>query len=83
MVFVATMARRVSVPARVEPALKPNQPNARMNVPVITCAMLCGGIGFTRPSAVYLPMRGPIIFPRTSAMTPPVMWTTDEPAKST
>ncbi len=71
------------MPARVEPALNPNQPNARMNVPIMTCGMLCGGIGFTRPSAEYLPMRAPIILPSTSAMTPPVRWTTDDPAKST
>ena len=34
-VFVATTAKRTSVAAKVEAALKPNQPNSRMNVPSI------------------------------------------------
>ena len=71
------------MPESVEPALKPNQPNARMNVPVMTCGMLCGGMGFTRPSAPYLPMRGPRIFASVNAITPPVRCTTELPAKST
>src|SRR6266545_6248938 len=48
MVLVAMMDSRVSMPARVEPALKPNQPKARMKVPIMTCGMLWAGIGFTR-----------------------------------
>ena len=36
MVLTATMASCPSVPASVEPALKPNQPKARMKVPVRT-----------------------------------------------
>jgi len=35
MVLVATTAIRRSPPARVEPALKPNQPKARIKQPVI------------------------------------------------
>src|SRR3990172_1415173 len=83
MVLVATTASRVSMPERVEPALKPNQPNARMNVPSMTCGMLCGAMGWILPSGVYFPARGPIILPITMAATPPVMCTTELPAKST
>ena len=45
--------------------------------------MLCGGMGLIVPSELYLPMRGPRILEVTMAITPPVMWTTEEPAKST
>ena len=45
IVFTATTAMRRSVPARLEPGLKPNQPNARMNVPSIANGRLCGTIG--------------------------------------
>src|SRR5947209_2270251 len=40
MVLTATTAWRKSVPARAEPGLNPNQPNARMNVPNITIGIL-------------------------------------------
>src|SRR5689334_19691292 len=74
---------RVSVPASVEPGLKPNHPNARMNVPRSAIGMLCPGIGLGVPSSLYLPILGPIILAPTMAATPPVMCTTEEPAKST
>jgi alanine dehydrogenase len=83
IVFTATIAMQSSVPASVEPGLKPNQPKARMNVPSITIGMLCGAIGLIEPSLLYLPRRGPIIQPPMSAITPPCICTTDEPAKST
>src|SRR5581483_6788937 len=83
MVLVATTAMRRSVPANVEPGLNPNQPNARMNVPAIAIGMLWAGIGLMLPSLLYLPTRGPISHAKTSAITPPCMCTTEEPAKST
>ena len=42
MVLTATMPMRPSVPASELPALKPNQPKARMNVPSCTIGMWCG-----------------------------------------
>jgi hypothetical protein len=83
MVFTATTAMRKSVPASVEPGLKPNQPKARMKVPTIAIGMWCPGIATGRPSLVYLPRRGPSTIAPASAATPPTMCTTDEPAKST
>ena len=38
-VFVATRANRVSVAAKVDAALNPNQPNSRMNVPAMAIGM--------------------------------------------
>src|SRR5512139_1244441 len=83
IVFVATTPIRRSEPARVEPALNPNQPKARMKHPTMAIGMWCPGMAFGVPSLLYLPRRGPRIFPPTRARTPPVMWTTEEPAKST
>ena len=45
MVLTATTAMRRSVPASVEPGLKPNQPKARMNVPSSAIGMWWPGIG--------------------------------------
>ena len=61
MVLVATMPMRPSPPASELPALKPNQPKARMNVPSMTIGMWCGLIALILPSLPYLPMRGPIM----------------------
>src|ERR1035437_2452500 len=58
IVFVATTEIRRSVPASVDPALNPNQPNARMKQPSIAIGRLCPGIALTSP-LTYLPMRGP------------------------
>jgi hypothetical protein len=74
---------RRSVPARVEPALKPNQPKARMKVPITAIGRLWPGMALLEPSLLYLPMRGPTILAATIEITPPVRCTTEEPAKST
>ncbi len=83
MVFTAMTAMRRSPPASVEPALKPNQPNARMKVPATAIGMLWPGIALGVPSFVNLPIRGPSTIAPASAATPPTMCTTPEPAKST
>src|SRR5436309_5495590 len=83
IVFVAMTPMRRSEPASVDPALNPNHPKARMNVPTNAIGMLWPGIAFAVPSRLYLPRRGPRRIAVTNAITPPVMWTTDDPAKST
>ena len=83
MVFTTTKLMRRSVPASVEPGLKPNQPKARMKVPSTTIGTLCPGMAFGLPCESYLPMRGPMTMAPASAMTPPIACTTPEPAKST
>src|SRR5207249_4768393 len=83
IVFVAMTPMRRSEPANVDPALKPNHPKARMNVPTNAIGMLWPGIALAAPSALYFPRRGPNSFAVTSAITPPVMCTTEDPAKST
>ena len=68
--------------ARLEPGLKPNQPNQRMNTPSEASGTEWPGMGFELPSALKRPRRGPRIMAPTSAVAPPVRWTTVEPAKS-
>ena len=82
-VLVATMANCTSVAANVEAALKPNQPNSRMNVPSMAIGMWWPGAPRGLPSLPNLPMRGPSTMAPASAATPPTAWTTPEPAKST
>ena len=82
IVLTTTNEMRRSVPASVEPGLKPNQPKARMNVPSTTIGMLWPGIACGFP-LTYLPMRGPMTMPPARAMMPPMACTTPEPAKST
>ena len=60
--------------------MKPNQPKARMNVPSMTIGTLCALMGLTLPSALYFPMRGPIMSEVMNASAPPCRWTTPEPA---
>src|SRR5438876_10503458 len=83
MVLVAITPMRKSDPASVDPGLKPNHPKHRMNVPTSAMGRLWPGIAFADPSLLYLPRRGPRSQAPTSAITPPVICTTDEPAKST
>ena len=80
--FTAMIAMRGSDAARVEPQLNPNHPNARMNVPLTAIGRLCPGNAPIAPSRRNLPMRGPTMYAPASAVTPPVMCTTDDPAKS-
>ena len=82
-VFVATVANWTSVAANVEAALKPNQPNSRMNVPSIAIGMWWPGSARGLPSAPNLPMRGPRTRAPARAAAPPTAWTTPLPAKST
>src|SRR6267142_1571391 len=83
MVLTAMTEMRRSPPASVLPGLKPNHPKARMKQPSTPIGMLWPGIGFAEPSLLYLPMRGPRTMAPASAVTPPTMCTTEEPAKST
>ncbi len=80
--FTATRLIRRSVPAKAQPGLKPNQPKARMKDPTTTMGMLWPGIACAR-LPTYLPTRGPSAIAPARPMTPPIAWTTPEPAKST
>ena len=82
-VLVATMANCTSVAAKVEAALKPNQPNSRMKQPSMAIGMWWPGSVLADPSLLNLPMRGPSTMAPASAATPPTVCTTPEPAKST
>ena len=82
-VFVATTANCTSVAASVEAALKPNQPNSRMNVPSMAMGMWWPGMALGVPSRSYLPIRGPSTMAPVKAATPPMACTTPDPAKST
>ena len=61
LVLTAITEMRRSDAPRVEPGLKPIQPNKRIKVPITTKARLCAGKGRGLPSGPYLPMRGPRI----------------------
>ena len=82
-VFVATTANCTSEDENVDAALKPNQPNSRMNVPSMAIGMWCPGRARGLPSAPNLPMRGPSTVAPARAATPPTVCTTPLPAKST
>src|SRR6266850_5969282 len=85
IVFTATdPIRRLPLPdaPSVDPGLKPNQPKARMKQPVSTITMSCPIMALDLPCRVYLPMRGPTIIAKASALRPPTECTTPEPAKS-
>ena len=80
--FVAITENRWSVAASVDAALKPNHPNSRMNVPSMAMGMWCPANVRGLPSGPYLPIRGPSTMAPANPATPPIMWTTPEPAKS-
>ena len=82
-VLVATTANWTSVAAKVEAALKPNQPNSRMKQPSMAIGMWWPGSVLAEPSLLNLPMRGPSTIAPARAATPPTVCTTPEPAKST
>ena len=82
IVTIATSAKRPSVTPSVEPALKPNQPMSRMNMPRPRMYMLWPGIGRGLPSEPYLPLRAPSTSRPASAPVAPTRWTAVEPAKS-
>ena len=63
--------------------LNPSQPAARSKVPEMTHPKLCPGMGRGRPSRLYLFNRGPRARAPIKPATPPAIWMTEEPAKST
>src|SRR5712691_8511209 len=83
MVFTTMKLMRKSVPASVEPGLKPNQPKARIKVPRTTMGTLCPGMASGLPCESYFPIRAPRTMAPANPMTPPIPCTTPEPAKST
>src|ERR1700735_4306318 len=83
LVFTATTEMRRSVAPSVDPGLKPIRPKSKRNVPVTTNTMFEAGNARGLPSAPYLPSRGPRMSASAIAQKPPMLWTTDEPAKST
>ena len=94
-VKVATAGARVVLPriwaswaaSAAAAPLKPYQQNQRMKHPSAPMVRECPGMALTwmRPSfsRVYLPIRGPSIHAPIRAASPPTMWITEEPAKST
>ena len=67
----------VPLAAKAEPALKPNHPNHRMPVPIMTSGIECGGC----PSRGQ-PLRLPSTSTAASAAMPALTWITVPPAKS-
>src|SRR5207247_16460 len=76
--------RRLPAPdaPSVLPGLKPNHPKARMKQPRSTIVMSWPGIAFGEPFRLYFPIRGPMIIPTASPVSPPTACTTPDPAKS-
>ncbi len=78
------VAMRESDAARLEPALKPNHPKARIKVPTIAIGKLCPGIAANlRRHGGTCRCAAPTRSRRPEPAMPPVMCTTEEPAKST
>ena len=71
--LVLTKIRTISLEAAVvEPGLKPNHPNQRMNTPRAAKGRLCPGMALILPSLVYLPIRGPKTMAPAKATQPPI-----------
>src|SRR4051794_20920600 len=83
VVLAATRAQpAASIADRVEPGLKPYQPNHRMTPPTAAIVMSWPG-GMPPPSRLNLrPSLGPSAMAPASATKPPMVWTTVDPAKS-
>merc|ERR1719223_1170994 len=75
VVVVATWpARNMHSPAqRVDPGLNPYHPNHRMMTPRDASTKECPCMGFTVPSALKRPLRGPTTMAPTSPANPPTM----------
>ena len=70
--FVVTAIKAISVFAVVVlPALKPNHPNQRINVPNAASGKLCPGIALGFPSFPNLPILGPQTIAPAKAAQPP------------
>merc|ERR1719498_1162121 len=78
VVFIMTCAATSAVPPddipKVEPELKPHQPNQRMKVPRTMRGCECGANSASF-SGSNRPVRTPQILAPTSAAMPPVRWT--------
>ncbi len=72
----------MSIAESVEPGLKPYQPNHSSRPPAAAIVRSCGSIG-APPSRLNLrPSRGPSTIEPASAIKPPIVCTTVDPAKS-
>ena len=67
---------------KVDPGLNPNQPNHKIKHPIAASGILCPGIVFGLPSALYFPNLGPSTIAAARAANPPMACTAAEPAKS-
>src|SRR5437879_4665236 len=83
VVFVATRPMpSKSIAESVLPGLNPYQPNHRIRPPVTAIVKSCGNMGAPPSRLNFRPSRGPRTMEPASAMNPPIVCTTVEPAKS-
>ena len=86
MKIVDTAIASSAVPiANCDPPLNPNQPNHKMNTPIVTNGIDEAANGFSgagAPDFKNLPSLGPIIIAPAKAAAPPVECTHVDPAKS-
>ena len=71
-----------SIADSVDPGLNPYQPNHRITPPMAPQVRSCGGNGPPPSRLNVRPSRGPRAMAPASAMKPPTVCTTVEPAKS-